>query len=135
MSIFVDTNILMYAHDTQAGERHRIASEKVSQLWARNAAPSLSIQVLQELYVNLVKGKMPHDEARRTVEDYMAWNVVINDAALLVKAMNCKQRWRISLWDALIVEAARRAGATELWTEDLNTGQDFDGVLVVNPLV
>lgn len=135
MSIFVDTNILVYAHDAHAGDRHRIANEKILQLWTMDAMPSLSIQVLQELYVNLVRKMVPRDEIYRTVEDYMAWNVVINDSTLLFNSMDCVRRWRISLWDALIVEVARRAGATELWTEDLNAGQDFAGVRVVNPLI
>jgi len=134
MSLFIDTNILVYAHDTQAGERYRLANEKVSQLWTLEPAPSLSIQVLQELYVNLIRKKIPTDEVRWTVEDYMTWNIILTDTMLLAQAMHSVQRWQVSLWDALIIEVARRAGASELGSEDLNTGQDFAGVRVVNPL-
>lgn len=60
--------------------------------------------------------------------------MVVNDGDLLAAAIAAASRWTISFWDALVIEAARKASATELWTEDLNDGQDFDGVRVVNVL-
>jgi predicted nucleic acid-binding protein len=135
MSLLVDTNILVYAHDQQAGARHNLARSKIKGLWHIDPFPSISTQVLQELYVNLFRKQLPSDIARRVVENYGMWNVVSIDFGLVCQAMRAAQRWQLSLWDALIVEAARRAGASELWSEDLNAGQDFAGVRVVNPLV
>ena len=134
MSVFVDTNILVYAHDTAAGERHERARRLVEQLWAQSGRPAISMQVIQELYVSLRKKGLAPADAARVASDYFGWSVVVNDGALLRAAMSAADRWTISLWDALIVEAARAAGAAELWSEDLSDGQDFDGVRVVNVL-
>lgn len=134
MSVFVDTNILVYAHDADAGDRHQRSAELLRELWSRPEHPWISVQVLQELYVNLRRKMVDPEDAQRVVENYFAWSIVQNDTALLQAAMGSSSRWRVSLWDALIIEAARRAGATQLWTEDLNEGQHFEGVQVINPL-
>ena len=132
--VFVDTNILVYAHDKDAGAKRHAASRCVADLWNRSAPPSVSIQVLQELYVNLIRKKVAPATAREVVCDYLQWNVVPNDSPLLLEAIQLSQRWGVSFWDAAIIAAARRAGADVLWSEDLNEGQDYDGVKVVNPL-
>lgn len=133
--IFVDTNILFYAHDRDAGERHQTAKERVLWLWHRPLLPSISVQVLQEFYVNLVRKKVPAPLARETVTDYLAWNVIDNDRSLFVDGLRWKEKWNISHWDALILAAARKAKATEIWSEDLSHGRVYDGIVVVNPLV
>lgn len=132
--IFVDTNILVYAHDLDAGGKHDMAAKRVSELWNRELLPSLSVQVLQEFYYNLVKKRVPLPTARAAVLDYMEWDVIENDRSLLVEGIAVQERWKSSFWDALILAAARRAKATVLWSEDFNAGQDFDGIVVVNPL-
>jgi|SRR3954469_11372451 predicted nucleic acid-binding protein len=132
--VFVDTNILVYAHDIDAGPRHSVAKEQVKALWSAPIPPSVSVQVLQELYVNLVRKGAPPKTARERVADYFQWDVVPNSVVLLRDAMSGAERWKISLWDSLIIAAAREAGAGQLWSEDLNEGQDYDGVVVVNPL-
>lgn len=132
--VFVDTNILVYAHDRDAGEKHRIAREKIASLWKEPLPPSISIQVLQEFYVNLIRKDVPTAEARQTVVDYLDWNVVDNDRALLLEGIHLRERWQVSFWDALILAAAQRAGTRSIWSEDLNTGQDYGGVVAVNPL-
>jgi len=132
--IFVDTNILVYAHDRDAGARHHRAKELVAALWNAEERPCLSVQVLQELYVNLVKKNVPQDEAAETVSDYALWRVVDNDRRLLSEGFEAHQRWRLSFWDAMIVAAARRIDAQELWSEDMSVGQRYDGVLLRNPL-
>lgn len=132
--IFVDTNILVYAHDAQAGDRHARAKQRLAQLWSGESLPGISIQVLQEFYVNLVRKGVPDDAAQATVTDYLQWEVVDGDADLLVDGMALCRRWQLSLWDALIIAAARRSGANTVWSEDFNTGQDYGGVTVVNPL-
>jgi predicted nucleic acid-binding protein len=132
--VFVDTNILVYAHDVDAGRRHAAARDRVKALWNAPLPPSVSVQVLQELYVNLVRKGARPKSARELVGDYQNWDVVPNSMRLLQTAMLGVERWKISLWDALIVAAAREAGAGVLLSEDLNEGQDYDGVVVVNPL-
>ncbi len=132
--VFIDTNILVYAHDVDAGDKHERAKEKVREAWARSLPPSISVQVLQELYVNLVRKGATHQSARSVIEDYFLWDIVVNDTTLLTEGMRLAERLKVSLWDALIIAAARRAGAKAIWSEDLNEGQEYEGVRVVNPL-
>ena len=84
--IFVDTNILVYAHDRAAGDRYQTAKARVADLWNRPMAPAISVQVLQELYVNLIRKDVSADDARQTIADYSAWHVVDNDVARSWKA-------------------------------------------------
>ena len=133
--IFVDTNILVYAHDRDAADKHQAAKEKVAQLWRLPVAPAISVQVLQELYVNLIRKTVSQSEARQTIIDYCAWHVVDNDPTLLMEGIDLQIRWQSSFWDALILAAAQRAGAGVIWSEDLNTTQDYGGIVAVNPLI
>lgn len=133
---FVDTNILMYAHDTGAGTKHQRAKALVEDLW-RDRSGIVSTQVLQELCVNLRrKAGRPVDvrTAREIVADYLTWNVVINTGRSILDALEIEERYGISFWDALIVQAAEAAGTTVLYSEDLSDGQVYRGVHVVNPL-
>ena len=131
--IFVDTNILVYAHDLDAGEKNLIARARTEYLWDQSVPPSLSVQVLQELYFNLRRKKLPPVDAQNIVAKYLAWNVIPNDERVLVDGMSMTERWQISFWDGLIFAAAKRAKADVVWSEDLNPGQEYDGLLVVNP--
>lgn len=132
--IFVDTNILVYAHDADAKEKHKKAKEKVRSLWSRSILPSVSIQVLQGFYVNLLKKNISLKAARETVADYLEWDVIENSRSLFLEGIQMKERWDISFWDALILAAAIKAKAVVIWSEDFNEGQDYDGIVVVNPL-
>jgi len=132
--LFVDTNILVYAHDADAGDKHVRAKENVREAWGSSLPPSVSVQVLQELYVNLVRKGATRQSARAVVEDYLRWDVIANDTTLVAEGMRLAERFKLSLWDALIIAAARRAGARTVWSEDLNDDQEYDGVQVVNPL-
>jgi len=133
--VFVDTNILVYAHDRDAEDRHKRAKDLVADLWNRPLLPAISVQVLQELYVNLIRKNVSDDEARQTIADYRAWDVVDNDSALLMEAIDIRERLQSSFWDGLIVAAAKRAHAGTIWSEDFNTGQRYDGIVVANPLI
>jgi len=133
--VFVDTNILVYAHDKDAGSKHRRAKEKLEYLWNRPILPCISIQVLQELYVNLIRKKVKASDARETILNYFEWDVVDNDRSLLIEGIRFHEKWSLSFWDALIIAAAKRAKARELWSEDLNPGQSYEGIVVINPLV
>ena len=133
--VFVDTNILVYAHDRGAGTRHGQAKALVERLWSERSGV-LSTQVLQEFYVN-VRRKATHpvssEEARELVNDYLAWGVVVNDGSDILGALEMEDRYRISFWDALILQAANRAGVDRLYSEDLNHGQQYGTVEVTNP--
>ena len=133
--IFVDTNILVYAHDIDAGGKHQIAKDKISVLWNRDLLPSISIQVLQEFYVNLIRKKIAAAVARETVTNYLEWDVIDNDRFLFIEGLRWKEKWNLSYWDALILAAARKARAKEVWSEDLATGHDYEGIIIVNPLI
>jgi predicted nucleic acid-binding protein len=133
---FVDTNILMYAHDTAGGEKHDTAKAVVEKLWLDRSGV-VSTQVLQELCVNLRrKAGRPVDleTARRIVADYLTWSVVTNTGESILEALDIEKRYGISFWDALVIQAAEASGATVLYTEDLSDGQMYRGVRVVNPL-
>jgi len=132
---FVDTNVLVYAEDRDAKTKHDVARDLVLQLWnAREGV--LSVQVLQEFYVNATrKLKKPMTAARALdiVQEYLAWTVIENTGRLLVDAVRLQQKAQLSLWDALVVQAAIDAGCDRLYSEDLNAGQRFGPVLIVNP--
>ncbi len=133
--VFIDTNVLVYAHDRDAGEKHEKAAALIAGFWERGERPYLSIQVLQELHVNLVRKGIAPDRSAQIVSRYLSWRLVDNTRHLLQQAFVEQQRWKISFWDSLILAAARRAGVSTLCSEDFNTGQLFDVITIVNPLV
>lgn len=132
---FVDTNVLVYAHDRGAGEKNARARELVERLW-RERTGVVSTQVLQELYVNVrrkASAPISAPEARALVEDYLAWPLVVNDGATILQAVAIEERFGLSFWDALVVASAQEAGVEVLWSEDLNDGQAYGSVVVRNP--
>jgi predicted nucleic acid-binding protein len=133
---FVDTNILVYAHDLGTGAKHERALKLIENLW-RSEAGVLSTQVLQELCINLRRKAarpLSVEETRRLVEDYSRWEVVINSAESVLAALTIESRYKVTFWDALILQAAGSSGATVLYSEDLAEGQTYGSVRVVNPL-
>ena len=132
---FVDTNVLVYAHDNSAGPKHSDAQRLLEELW-NSGAGILSAQVLQEFCIN-VRRKAEHplstSEVRQTIEDYLSWEIVVNDGASVLEALEMEQRFQISFWDALIIQAAESAGAEVLYSEDLSTGRKYGSVQVRNP--
>ena len=132
---FVDTNILMYAHDRGAGDKHEKARALVETLW-HDRSGVVSTQVLQELAVNLrKKARKPLDTAatREIIDDYLTWQVVVNGGDAILDAFDIEKRYQISFWDALIVQAAQSSGAEVLYTEDLADRQQYGSVRAVNP--
>lgn len=133
---FVDTNILLYAHDRSAGFKHDRARQLVEGLWTSGRGV-LSTQVLQELCINLrrkVARPIPLEEVRRLIQDYLSWEVVVNTPASILQALEIEVRYQVSFWDALILQAAESSGAAVLYSEDLSAGQEYGVVQVVNPL-
>ena len=133
---FVDTNILMYAHDRTARAKHQRAVALVEELW-RDRSGVVSTQVLQELCVNLRRrAGRPLDckATRDIVADYLSWRVVVNNGDSILEALELQERYRISFWDALVVGAAQSSGADVLYSEDFSDGQSYGSVRAVNPL-
>jgi predicted nucleic acid-binding protein len=133
--IFIDTNILIYAYDRDEGEKHQTAVAILEELW-ESGTGALSTQVLQEFYsVATRRKKMPKELARHRVADYSEWCRVSTNPELLVLASLLEEKHQLSWWDALVVEAARRSGATTLLSEDMRHGQKFGTLTVRNPFV
>jgi predicted nucleic acid-binding protein len=133
---FVDTNILLYAHDRSAGLKHERARQLIERLWTSGEGV-LSTQVLQELCLNLrrkIARPLPVEEIRQIIQDYLSWEIVVNTPASTLQALEIEVRYQISFWDALVLHAAESAGAAVVYSEDLSSGQKYGTVQVVNPL-
>jgi predicted nucleic acid-binding protein len=131
---FIDTNFLLYAHDSQAGEKQIVAQSILEDLWLERSG-ALSMQVLQEFYVNAVRklaAPLPRPAARAIVHRYRRWCVATGPEEIDF-ALEIEDRAGISFWDALIVAAAHKAGAERILSEDLDSGQRIAGILIENP--
>jgi predicted nucleic acid-binding protein len=134
---FVDTNVLVYAHDRSAGPKHTAAQALIQELW-NSGLGVLSTQVLQEFCVSLRRKAarpLAADEVRRLIQDYSTWEVITNTAESILRALEIEARYKTSFWDALIIHAAEASGASILYSEDLANGQQYVAVRVVNPFV
>lgn len=132
---FVDTNILLYAYDPSAGERHEAASALVDRLW-RERRGALSVQVLQEFYVNAtrkVAATIPAESAVDRLKSLARWRVHSPLPDDVIAAATLSGRHRLSFWDAMIVRSAAELRCDTLWTEDLTDGQVIEGVALANP--
>lgn len=134
---FVDTNILVYAHDRSAGAKHDRARTLIEQLW-QSGNGVISTQVLQELCLNLRRKANPPlqiEETRRLLQDYLSWEVVVNSPESVVQALEIEDRYKTSFWDALILHAAEISGASVLYSEDFSANQKYGSVRIVNPFL
>jgi len=132
---FVDTNVLVYAHDADAGAKHLRAKEVLDELWDSGNGV-ISTQVLQELCLNVRrKYRRPFslEETQILIQTYTRWEVVINDTKSILEALAFEERYKVSFWDALILQAAESAGVETLLSEDLAAGQRYSGFRVENP--
>jgi len=132
---FIDTNVLLYAGSNATADQPKraIARQLLSQV-----QPVFSAQVLQEFYsaaVTKLRLQMTHDEAVAVLQSLAAFPVCPISRDLVMQAIDCKQRFRISYWDAAIVAAARQLGCPSIYSEDLNHGQQYDGVQIINPFL
>jgi predicted nucleic acid-binding protein len=132
-TVFVDTNVLIYALDPSDLKKREAARLWRAELW-RSRRGRISYQVLQEFYVKVTR-KWPKArlQARAEVRDLLAWRPVAVDAGIIERAWAIQDRYQLSSWDALIVAAAKSASCRYLLTEDLHAGQDLDGIVVLNP--
>jgi predicted nucleic acid-binding protein len=132
---FIDTNILVYAHDTAAGEKRNVSRRLIHDLWM-NGLGCVSIQVLQEFYSNItrkVRRPLAHETARRRILNLSQWLVHSPTSLDVLEAIDLHSDSHISFWDAMIVVSAKRLNCGVLWSEDLNDGQVIEGVTVRNP--
>lgn len=135
MPEFVDTNILLYAYDVHAVDRHARARELVGRL-GRERRGALSVQVLQEFYVNatrrIVVPLNPEQalDRLRVLSRWRAHSPLPHD---VLAAVAISSEHQLSFWDAMVVRSASELGCRRLWTEDLNTGQTIAGVTITNP--
>ena len=132
---FVDTNILIFAHDRSAGDKHIQARDLIRALW-QSGEGCLSIQVLQEFYVNVtqkVAKPLTQDVAAQIIADLSVWQVYRPGLEDVLDTIRLQGRYQISFWDAMIVSSAIQLGCQTIWSEDLNPGQVYDSVAVTNP--
>lgn len=136
--VFVDTNILLYAHGPNDQDpRAQQARRSLTQLW-RSRSGILSTQVLQEFYAvatKKLKPVLPKNQARGIVAAYADWCVIRTDPELIVSAAKLEEEHTLAFWDALIIEAALRAGAARLLSEDLQHNRRFDTLFIENPFI
>jgi predicted nucleic acid-binding protein len=133
---FVDSNILVYAHDRDGGPRRERARQLCEKLW-QGRSGCVSVQVLQELHVTVIRKlrtPVAKARARERVRAYSSWVVSPTTPETVLRATEPSEAAEIGFWDALIVAAAEQSGADTLFCEDLNDGQVIAGVRVVNPL-
>jgi predicted nucleic acid-binding protein len=132
---FVDTNILIYAHDTSAGQKHNRAKDLLRDLW-QSEAGCLSVQVLQEFYVTVtrkVRKPLSVEAAAQIITDLSSWEVHCSQVQDVLQAIRLQVRYQVSFWDAMILASALSLGCQVIWSEDLNPGQIYDQVEVRNP--
>lgn len=133
--VFLDTNILVYAHDLDAGEKHAEAVKIVKDLW-ENRTGVLSTQVLQEFYINVTRklgALITPFEAREIIRSYACWEIKGNDSVSIIRASEIEEKYHISFRDALVVVAAYESKVDTILTENLNSGQTIEGILIENP--
>lgn len=132
---FVDTNVLIYAHDVDAGRKREIAQDLLRTLWVERAGV-LSTQVLQEFYVNAtrkIRKPLSKPEARSVVDTYAPWCAAGITSGDIIAAFQIEDQARIGFWDALIIAVAARSGARRVVSEDLSAGQSIAGITIHNP--
>jgi predicted nucleic acid-binding protein len=132
---FVDTNVLVYAHDVSAGPKHERARALIKSLWESHTG-CLSIQVLEEFYVTVtrkVAWPLASEAAAQLVTDLATWRVYTPEVDDVLDAITIHQRYGISFWDGLVIQSAARLGCQSIWSEDLNPGQVYATIRVVNP--
>jgi predicted nucleic acid-binding protein len=133
---FVDTNIFLYTIDedpASASKRQRAQQLLLTERWG------WSVQVAAEFFVNATSAKRPFRlaaaDAAALVETWLAFPTLELTPTLFRAAVDLHQRFQISYWDAAIIAAAKQLGCQKVGSEDLNDGQNYDGVTVVNPFI
>lgn len=133
--VFLDTNIMVYAHDRSSGDKYAVAREIMDYLWESRRGV-ISIQVLQEFFVCVTQKTLKPlliKNARIILEYLSTWDVVANDKYITLKAIDIQERYRFSFWDSMIIQAAIQGQARILLSEDLPDGQVVKDLKILNP--
>jgi len=135
-SVFIDTNILLYAYDREAGVKYKIAKKLIRQCWEK-ANGVISIQVLCEFFVRATRtggSIISLVEAESIIKNFSYnWRIISPDVQMVMEAIRGRMKYQFSFWDSLIWAAAKRAGIKRLYTEDFQSGQVVEGVEFTNP--
>ena len=134
---FVDSNVLVYAYDASARQKHSAAERLLDRLW-QSGNGCLSVQVLQEFFVTItrkVSQPLSVDEATDRVRDFSAWKVFAPTSDDVLAAIAVHEQAQISFWDAMVVHAASELGCDQLWSEDLKADQVLRSVRIRNPFL
>jgi predicted nucleic acid-binding protein len=132
---FVDTKILIYAHDISAGKKQILAANLLEQLWVSRQG-CLSIQVLQEFYVNATRKiarPLERETAAQIVAELSFWKVHTPQTADILAALDLERRLSLSFWDAMIIQSALQMNCPVLYSEDFGQVQRYAAVRVINP--
>jgi predicted nucleic acid-binding protein len=135
--VFVDSNVLIYAHDGDAGDKQQRAAERLGKLW-ESGLGRLSTQVLQEFYVNVtqkIKRPLARGTAREVIRNYALWVESPITPSTVVRASEISEGWKLAFWDGMIFAAAEQDSADQLLSEDLSHGQVIAGIRIVNPFL
>ncbi len=134
--VFIDTNVLLYSIDEEpanAPKRDRARHLLLTERWG------WSVQVAAEFFVNATSPKRPFrlaiPDAAAFVDTWLAYPTAALTADLVRAAIALHERYGVSYWDAAIIAAAAQMGCRTVFSEDLNHGQDYDGVGVINPFL
>ena len=132
---FIDTNILVYAHDQSSGEKRQVACDLIRGMW-KTGNGCLSVQVLQEFYVTVTRKvlrPLPIGEAAEIIRDLSFWKVHSLTAEDVLGAIDIQRHYQISFWDAMVIHSAKCLSCKVIWSEDLSDGQEFENIRVKNP--
>jgi predicted nucleic acid-binding protein len=135
--VFVDSNVLIYTHDGDAGDKQQRAAERLGELW-ESGLGRLSTQVLQEFYVNVtqkIKRPLARSRAREVIRNYALWVESPITSSTVVRASEISEGWNLAFWDGMILAAAEQESADQLLSEDLTHGQIVAGIRIVNPFL
>lgn len=134
---FIDTNILVYAHDLTEKNKSETA-QKIILDAVLNENIVLSAQVLSEFYVTVttkIKKKMPPEIAEKEISLLISAEIVEIDVNIILEAIKIQKKYKLSYWDSLIIASAKKARCRILYSEDLNPGQTIESIKIINPFL
>lgn len=132
---FIDTNILVYAHDRSAGEKHQVARDLLREMWETGNG-CLSVQVLQEFYVTVtrkVARPLSIEDTAEIIRDLSFWRVYAPSTEDVLGAIDIQRHYQVSFWDAMMIHSAKCLSCKVIWSEDLSDGQVYENVQPKNP--
>jgi predicted nucleic acid-binding protein len=135
--VFVDSNVLIYAHDADAPDKQQRAAKRLGDLWGSGLG-RLSTQVLQEFYVNVtqkIERPLARGAAREVIRSYALWVESMITPSTVVRASEISEAWKLAFWDGMIFAAAEQDRVEQLLSEDFTHGRVIAGIRIVNPFL